>query len=414
MSKVFRINTSNIEGVGSNENNSGRVLSKGEAGFYDNNFGKLELVVGDGVNTHLKNKILGKGVFYGGNADSGDGYGFDTIKLIPDATLHFDNANYNNHQYLIIDPTYPNHIHIRAGGAQDASTAELFLGGENTNVKVSDDDDSVTIKTLDVRGEIPAGREWVFDNTGKLTLPGEAYANTPSSIYNSNYEIRLYPTYNGVTGLGPELSVHYDDALVITANTNDFSTSSGTRATSLKLLGATATGAMESGRVWIDSGYQPDGGPKGAVNIGTVEATAINIGNSGSTLTISGNTNAALKTTGQWAVPIGTNTYSFEVPLNGTYSMWVRANIPNGIIAWNATLTVTNNNVPAIGQQFAWNYNGAGTPIALTALPNQIEGTAGTISTTNTYVGSTANTFTFGISNTSGASQIVYWGYTKI
>jgi hypothetical protein len=117
---------------------------------------------------------------------------------------------------------------------------------------------------------------------------------------------------------------------------------------------------------------------------------------------------------GSWTVTTGTNTYSFTVPMDGTYVMWVKGNIPNGIIIWNATLSISNNNVPAIGYQYAWNYTGGGTPISLTSIPNQIKGTVGTISTDATYVGTTSNRFDFGISNTSGASQTVYYGYTRV
>jgi hypothetical protein len=117
---------------------------------------------------------------------------------------------------------------------------------------------------------------------------------------------------------------------------------------------------------------------------------------------------------GSWTVTTGTNTYSFTVPMDGTYVMWVKGNIPNGIITWNATASVSNNNVPAIGYQYAWNYTGGGTPISLTSIPDQIKGTAGTISTDATYVGTTSNRFDFGISNTSGASQTVYYGYTRV
>jgi hypothetical protein len=115
-----------------------------------------------------------------------------------------------------------------------------------------------------------------------------------------------------------------------------------------------------------------------------------------------------------WTVTTGTNTYSFTVPMDGTYVMWVKGNIPNGIITWNATVSVSNTNVPAIGQQYAWNYTGGGSPILLTAIPDQIRGTAGTISTDATYAGTTSNRFDFTIANTSGASQTVYYGYTKV
>jgi hypothetical protein len=62
---------------------------------------------------------------------SGDGAGYSTIELKPD-------TNTTNDQYLIIDPTAPSHIHIRAGGEQDASQAQLYLGGEETYVRVTD------------------------------------------------------------------------------------------------------------------------------------------------------------------------------------------------------------------------------------------------------------------------------------
>lgn len=62
---------------------------------------------------------------------SGDGYGYSTIEMIPD-------TNTTQDQYLIIDPTAPSHIHIRAGGTQDQSQADLYLGGERTYVRVRD------------------------------------------------------------------------------------------------------------------------------------------------------------------------------------------------------------------------------------------------------------------------------------
>ena len=69
---------------------------------------------------------------------SGDGSGFSTLELVPDGTLE-------TNQFLIIDPTAPNHIHIRAGGEIDQSTADLIIGGERNNVRVSDNGRDVAI-----------------------------------------------------------------------------------------------------------------------------------------------------------------------------------------------------------------------------------------------------------------------------
>ena len=64
----------------------------------------------------------------------------DTIHLVPDDSIGSD-------QYIILDPTAPNHIHIRAGGSMDQSTADLILGGEKNNVVVSDSARDVFINT---------------------------------------------------------------------------------------------------------------------------------------------------------------------------------------------------------------------------------------------------------------------------
>jgi hypothetical protein len=113
-------------------------------------------------------------------------------------------------------------------------------------------------------------------------------------------------------------------------------------------------------------------------------------------------------------VPTGNSTQSFTVDANNTYYMWVVANIPNGIITWNATATITNTNVPVVGAQYAWVYDGAGTPIDFTSIPNQFIGTANTIVRSNVSPSITTNRFDFGINNTSGNSQTVRYGWIKI
>jgi hypothetical protein len=126
-----------------------------------------------------------------------------------------------------------------------------------------------------------------------------------------------------------------------------------------------------------------------------------------------GLSNVATKTTGSWTLAAGTNTVNISVPLNGTYSIWVNGNIPNGIITYTATAVVTNTNVPVLGEQYAW-YYAVGNALVLTSIPNQFTGTVGSISNVNTYLGNTANVFTFGITNNSGNTAVVNYGYTKL
>jgi len=136
----------------------------------------------------------------------------------------------------------------------------------------------------------------------------------------------------------------------------------------------------------------------------------------GGNLTVTGNVTGNVATTFEstWTVPTGNSTQSFTVTAGNTYSMWVDCNIPNGILVWNATATVTNTNVPVVGVQYAWVYNGGGTPIDFTSIPNQFTGTANAIVRSNVAPSATTNRFDFGINNTSGNAVAVRYGWAQI
>jgi hypothetical protein len=125
-------------------------------------------------------------------------------------------------------------------------------------------------------------------------------------------------------------------------------------------------------------------------------------------------TNVVSPVTGSWTLPVGASIQSFTVDPNNTYTMWVRGNVPNGIVTWNATATVSNTNVPVVGTQYCWYYD-VGNALVLTAIPDQFTGTNGSILTTpGAYVPNTSNVFNFGITNNSGSPQTIYWGYVRI
>jgi hypothetical protein len=88
---------------------------------------------------------------------SGDGSGNDTLKLVPDDDLIWNGGD----QYIIIDPTGPNHIHIRAGGVQDYSNADLILGGERAGVRVSDTDGTTVVQSKQ------EDYVWTYQNIGQ-------------------------------------------------------------------------------------------------------------------------------------------------------------------------------------------------------------------------------------------------------
>ncbi len=163
MPTVRKIVVSKIAGGFSSSSN---ILPKGELILYEDGDGKFDLVLHDGVNTTNLNKILSRGIFYG---DSSENLPFKIIKLIPDIQLQ-----QNGDQYLIIDPTAPNHIHIRSGGNMDDSSADLFLGGEKNYVKVSDLDNTVILSVDDENG---GTKSWMLDNSGNINFPDGSQQN---------------------------------------------------------------------------------------------------------------------------------------------------------------------------------------------------------------------------------------------
>jgi hypothetical protein len=116
----------------------------------------------------------------------------------------YPNASYaaSGNQYIIVDPTAANHIHLRAGGTIDGSTAELFLGGENTSVQVSD-----TTKEVYIRAN--NSHLWTFGDDGVLNLPGTIESTTGTVTINDNITVtglstvaNVIPSGNNTQSLG--------------------------------------------------------------------------------------------------------------------------------------------------------------------------------------------------------------------
>lgn len=167
-----------------NESNDSWVSVGGSAGSA--NTGDITF---DGV------KIVGAGIA------SGDGADLGTIELVPDGSLTSD-------QYLIIDPTAPNHIHIRAGGEQDASTADLIIGAENTNVLVSDTGDYVDVRTTSDNLDTYI---WRFDSSGYLSGPAMGGLFV-SGLLNGEGDLWLGSNTNVILSPGSESAAFVGDS----------------------------------------------------------------------------------------------------------------------------------------------------------------------------------------------------------
>jgi hypothetical protein len=251
------------------------------------------------------------------------------------------------------------------------------------------------------------GKYWNFSGDGTLTIPGDIRSDS-----NINIDINLSDSTLRRWSFGEDGHLIFPGGTNIiesSANSLGIYSNNPTRTNGLEIFGNTETNLFNQSKVRIIS------------NVGTVNRVwefgtngSLTLPAGGDIVNSTGVGQLANRVESSWTVTTGTNTYSFTVPMDGTYTMWVKCNIPNGIIIWNATVSVSNTNVPAIGTQYAWNYTGGGNPILLTAIPNQIRGTAGGISTDATYAGITSNRFDFTIANTSGSAQTVYYGYTKV
>lgn len=77
-------------------------------------------------------------------------------------------------QSLVLDPTAPGHIHLRAPGANiDEPSANIFLGGEESSFEVGYHNGSAP--NLFIHS---GGNTWTFDNAGNLAFPRDAAGNS--------------------------------------------------------------------------------------------------------------------------------------------------------------------------------------------------------------------------------------------
>jgi hypothetical protein len=321
---------------------------------------------GEGNHLHLTTGNLYNTMMYVGNDDY-----YVRLNITGSIDLKANDNNGNTAQWTFgtnESLTLPGGSRLRPLGAN----LDIFAGaGSYVNLITSDESTSVGV---DGGGGYitTAGGTWDFDDTGNLTVPGNIIMTT------------------GIVGSGASPAPYL----------SGFS--------SVSAIAVTATGNVTGGNV-VTTGTGGNITMTGGNILGVNVVTANSFVGNGATLS-----NVATQVTGSWTVPVGNSTQSFTVTPNETYYLWVDCNIPNGILAWNATATVTNTNVPVVGAQYAWVYTGGGTPIDFTSIPNQFTGTANTIVRSSVAPSSTTNRFDFGINNTSGNSVVVNYGYTKI
>ena len=292
------------------------------------------------------------------------------------------------------------------------------------------------------------------DLTGKPTIPTSfsSLVNSENTFSLNGDGLLTFP--NGTTSEGNSITIPVDESLTVNLSTGqplELNSTFKINPESIKL--PTANGVICSGEEtaassWaLDSGnktfYFPDAGDGVSpqirystpgndgmqlftaakpIKITTASNTNWTFGTTGTlTLPASGNvvdstgvSQLANRVEGTVPLELGSNTISINLQVNATYTMWLRAVVDNGVIAYNATVTITNVNLPVLGQQQAYAYSGAGTVLDFTSLPTQIVGTAGNVTRSPTLLGTPANQFTFVIQNDSGEEVDLHYGWTKI
>jgi hypothetical protein len=276
-------------------NNVAKIHSGGNTWTFTN-AGDLQLASGNSVISSLPN-------------NAGDSSGLSTLNLYPDNSTGDD-------RYLIIDPTGPAHLHLRAGGAQDASNVLLYLGGEQTYVQIDDGYHRVSINSYDVGNA--TGYNWRFDYDGTVIFPtltvdlhngGNQSAQTlqfgdqsqqviitgPTPDVDTNAQRLIIQGQRG-NGLGEGGDVYFwagdadtngGDIKIYAGDADNVSAGYGGY---INLDGG--SGYDGGGQISVTGGYSANG-PGGTVNIsagqGGTDGGAININGGGATANQGGN-----------------------------------------------------------------------------------------------------------------------------
>jgi hypothetical protein len=341
--------------------------------------------------------------------------------LVTWSTQTLGQSNINSQNAVFTTATITKHFRLGTDGLSfyDGSSMITAYGNQQVSDFLPQYSGALSVGYIAGLGThvdiISNGLMWAFSATGVLSLPDGGQIG---ELYGNGVDIRANPAgYVKLVSNSGNNYIKTDNLGAYVFATNNLWAFGTDGTLSLPQCGAVGAAVIQpndttfgiklisNGKIWA---YGTDGSLTFPNN--TVQTTAYT-----GTVAYSNITGAPAsvnKTSGSWTLAPGANTVSITVAPGNNYQMWVNGNIPNGIVEWNATVNVSNTNVPAIGSQYAW-YYAAGNALVLTSMPNQIVGTAGVISTA-TVVTTTSNVFRFGITNNSGSSQVINWGYTTL
>jgi hypothetical protein len=245
-------------------------------------------------------------------------------------------------QSLVLDPTGPSHIHLRAPGANiDEPDANIFLGGEESSFEVGY-----------YNGNVPnlyihsGGNTWTFDNGGTLLFPRDTDPNTADPILTivgganpiissidaslagpANLDISALTTiFSGVSG--DEIKIYPDDGEI--------------SSTSNLQIWANSGGNTEYSWTFGDDGNLTLSGNTVAINFanGTPafgNIVSVNLDGNISNVLLGNGVFASIPSPGELTANLDANTYS--IANLGAIDFDTAANISvgQGQMAWNSS-----------------------------------------------------------------------------
>jgi hypothetical protein len=117
-------------------------------------------------------------------------------------------------QALVLDPTLPGHIHLRAPGANiDEPSANLFLGGEDTAFEITEGANNQAVIHSN-------GKAWTFGNDGNISSDTLTFTTTFANVKTVEYQTAgVWDLYveDGITGsntASSRLNVSFKDNLI--------------------------------------------------------------------------------------------------------------------------------------------------------------------------------------------------------
>jgi hypothetical protein len=280
-------------------------------------------------------------------------------------------------QALVLDPTTPGHIHLRAPGSNiDQPQANVYLGGEASSFEVGIFNGAVP--NLFIHSN---NNTWMFDITGNLTLPGNIFAVNYANgtqvpldgpVANANYANFAGTAYSvdGANVSGEVANANYSSYANIAASANSVALANVVGIGNIANINLDGS----SSNVLFGNGvFAPESTSIANANYANFAGNALVLANGTSNISIPvANGNAIVSIAGNAnVITIDGNGSMFITPKAGGYNNFIRmegfgrsGNVGGQRVSWqrargNITTPLSLQPNDVLGELFWYGHNGA-------------------------------------------------------